>query len=83
MALFLAGDALFRRELRVGPARPRAIAAVAALATAALGATVAVEAQMAVLVGGMAAMLGAEHVRARHAAAARGALPAGRGRIGT
>jgi hypothetical protein len=56
---------------------------VAALATAALGATVAVEAQMAVLVGGMAAMLGAEHVRQRQAATARGILPRRRGRIGT
>jgi hypothetical protein len=43
------------------------VAAVAALATAALGATVAVEAQMAVLVAGIAAMLCAEHYRARRA----------------
>jgi low temperature requirement protein LtrA len=67
VALFLGGDAWFRRVLRIGRARPRAVAAVAALATAALGATVAVEAQMAVLVAGIAAMLCAEHYRARRA----------------
>ena len=69
VAMFLAGDAWFRRALRIGPARPRTVAALAALATAALGATVAVEAQLAVLVAGIAAMLGAEHhLSARSAA---------------
>jgi low temperature requirement protein LtrA len=60
-ALFLAGNAGFRRALRIGPARPRLLASLGALATAALGAAVAVEAQLAVLVGGFVAMLCAEH----------------------
>jgi low temperature requirement protein LtrA len=59
-ALFLAGNAAFRRALRTGPYRPRLAAALAALATAALGATVAAEAQIAVLVAGFAALLTAE-----------------------
>ena len=63
-ALFLAGNALFRRALRIGPdpaLRPGR--AVFALATAALGATVAIEAQLAVLLAGMVAMLGADTAR--------------------
>ena len=59
-ALFLAGDASFRRALRIGPIRFRLAAAAFALATAALGATVAVEAQLAVLLAGIVAMLAAE-----------------------
>lgn len=59
-ALFLAGQAAFRRALRIGPAWPRCAAALFALATAALGATVAIEAQLAVLLAGLVAMLGAE-----------------------
>ena len=64
-ALFLAGHAWFRRVLRIGPVLPRIVAALAALATAALGATVTVEAQLAVLVAGIAALLSAEHYAAR------------------
>ncbi len=84
-ALFLAGDAWFRHALRIGPARPRIVAALAALATAALGATVAVEAQLAVLVAGIAAMLSAEHLRLRQgqAAAGPGEQPDRGRRIGT
>jgi low temperature requirement protein LtrA len=56
-ALFLAGDVAIRRQLLIGPVRVRAAAAVAALATAAVGAFVAIEAQLAVLAAGLAAML--------------------------
>jgi low temperature requirement protein LtrA len=67
-ALFLAGDAMFRRALGfeargIGPAWPRYAAAVFALATTALGATVAIEAQLAVLLAGLVAMLAAERYR--------------------
>jgi len=62
-ALFLAGHAWFRRALRIGPVRLRLACAVFALATAALGATISVEAQFAVLIAGIAAMLAAEHYR--------------------
>jgi low temperature requirement protein LtrA len=48
-AAFLAGESGIRRLLRIGPVRLRAAAAVLALATAPLGAFVALEAQVALL----------------------------------
>jgi low temperature requirement protein LtrA len=60
VAAFLAGSAWFRGALRLGPTRLRLAGAVFALATAVLGATVSVEAQMAVLAAGMVAVLAAE-----------------------
>ena len=62
-ALFLAGHAWFRRALRTGPVRLRLACAGFALATMALGAKVSVEAQFAVLLAGIVAMLVAEHYR--------------------
>ncbi len=60
-ALFLAGHAAFRRVLGTGLAWPRCAAAGFCLATAALGATVSIEAQLTVLLAGLAALLAAEH----------------------
>jgi low temperature requirement protein LtrA len=68
VALFLAGDAWFRAVLRIGTPWPRVATAVFALAATALGATVAVEAQLAVLLAAMVAMLAGE----RYAAAKGG-----------
>jgi low temperature requirement protein LtrA len=59
-ALFLAGSAGFRRALAIGPLRFRLGAAVFALATTALGATVTIDAQLAVLLAGLVATLTAE-----------------------
>jgi low temperature requirement protein LtrA len=59
-ALFLAGSAWFRRALRIGPTRLRLAGVVFTAATAALGATVSVESQVAVLLAGVVAMLAAE-----------------------
>jgi len=59
-ALFLAGSAWFRWALHIGPITLRLTGAGFALATAALGAAVAVEAQFAVLLAGIVAMLAAE-----------------------
>jgi low temperature requirement protein LtrA len=70
-ALFLAGEAWFRGALRIGPVRLRLATAVFALATTALGITVAVEAQLAVLVAGIVAMLGAERYQGTAARAGR------------
>ncbi len=71
VALFLAGNAMFRRALRIGPAWPRSAAAVFALATTALGTAVAIDAQLAAMAAGLAAMLAAEQRRdARMAAGA-------------
>jgi low temperature requirement protein LtrA len=72
-ALFLAGSAWFRLALRMGPARMRLAGAAFALATVALGATVSVEAQFAVLLAGFVAMLGAEH-HGRTRAGAQGTM---------
>ncbi len=69
-ALFLAGSAWFRWALRIGPIALRLAAAGFALATAALGAAVSVEAQFAVLLAGIVAMLGAEHRASTRARAA-------------
>jgi low temperature requirement protein LtrA len=76
VALFLAGNAWFRAVLRIGTPWPRLATAVFALAAAALGATVAVEAQLAVLLAALVAMLAGE----RHAAGSmRWPRPGGRG----
>jgi low temperature requirement protein LtrA len=69
-ALFLAGEAAFRRVLRIGPVWPRLVTAGFALATAALGATVSIEAQLLVLLAGIVVLLAAE--RRRTAASRRG-----------
>ena len=45
-ALFLAGDVMSRRLLRLGPVRLRVGTAVLVLATAAIGATVSLEVQL-------------------------------------
>jgi low temperature requirement protein LtrA len=74
-ALFLAGSAWLRRALRLGPSALRLAGAGFALATAALGAAVSVEAQFAVLLAGIVAMLAAERY-----ARVRPAAIAGRGR---
>jgi low temperature requirement protein LtrA len=70
-ALFLAGTAWLRRAEAIGPVRMRLAGAVFALATAALGAAVSVEAQLAVLLAGIIAMLCAE----RYGLAGGGPLP--------
>jgi low temperature requirement protein LtrA len=67
VALFLAGDAWFRQVLRIGTPWPRLATAVFALAAAVLGVAVAVEAQLAVLLAALVAMLAWE----RRAAAGR------------
>jgi len=59
-ALFLAGTAWNRRALRIGPVALRLAGAAFVLATAALGATVSADAQLAVLLAGLVAMLAAE-----------------------
>jgi low temperature requirement protein LtrA len=56
-ALFLAGDAAFRRLLGLGPVLIRSITAAAVLATIALGVTVSIEAQLALVTVMLAAML--------------------------
>jgi low temperature requirement protein LtrA len=59
-ALFLAGDVLFRRVLRIGPGQARAAAAALALATVPLGLTVSALAQLVVLVAALGGSLLAE-----------------------
>jgi low temperature requirement protein LtrA len=71
-ALFLAGSAWFRRALRIGPVTLRLACAAFALATAALGAAVSVEAQFAVLLAGIVAMLAAERRELTRARAVAG-----------
>jgi low temperature requirement protein LtrA len=56
-ALFLAGDVAIRRLLQTGPVRLRAAAAVLALATTAIGALIALEAQVAVIAAVLVGML--------------------------
>ncbi len=63
-ALFLAGHAAFRWALHLGTPWPRLAAALFALATAALGATVSIEAQLVVLLAGLVGMLSLERRRA-------------------
>jgi low temperature requirement protein LtrA len=60
VALFLAGDVLFRRSLRIGPGHLRAVAAALALATIPLGLTVSALVQLVVLVAVVAGSLLAE-----------------------
>jgi low temperature requirement protein LtrA len=62
VALFLAGDALFRRELRIGSGTTRALAAVLALASVPVGALLFTTAQIAALV---ALLVGTMLVEAR------------------
>jgi low temperature requirement protein LtrA len=69
VALYLAGDAAFRRVLRIGTQRHRTAAAAAALAVSAAGATVSVTAEIALLTVIVAAALVVEQVRAGREAA--------------
>ena len=75
-ALFLAGQAAFRWALHLGTPWLRLAAALFALATAALGATVSIEAQLVVLLAGLAGLLSLER---RRAAASRPGDRAGTG----
>ena len=59
-AAFLAGDALFRRELAIGTPHVRGAAAILALATLPLGATIAPTAQIAALVALLAGAVAVE-----------------------
>ena len=59
-ALFLGGDVTIRRQLRLGPVRLRAAAAVVALATMAVGATVGLVAQLVLVAAVLVAPLIAE-----------------------
>ncbi len=56
-ALFLAGDAAVRRLMRTGPVRPRAVAAVLALATVGAGVSIGLDAQLALLAAIFTVML--------------------------
>ena len=67
VALYLAGDAAFRRSLRIGTQRYRAAAAVVALAAVTVGVTLSVAAQIALLTLIVAAALVAERRGARTA----------------
>jgi low temperature requirement protein LtrA len=90
VALFLAGDAWFRSVLRIGTRWPRLATAGIALAAAALGAVVSIDAQLAVLIAVLVTMLVVERhlpapVPPGRAAAGRGRLSrarSGRGRAG-
>ncbi len=64
VALFLAGDAWFRAALGIGSPWARLATAVFALAATTLGATVAVEAQLAVLLAALVLMLAGERYAA-------------------
>jgi low temperature requirement protein LtrA len=75
VALFLVGDAWFRNVLRIGTSWPRLVTAGVALAATALGAAVAVEAQLAVLLCALVAMLAWE----RRTAMAGRLQPRGKG----
>jgi low temperature requirement protein LtrA len=75
VALFLAGDAWFRATLRIGTPWPRLATAAFALAAAALGATVAVEAQLAVLLAALVTMLAGERYLAGQGRLGRPGLP--------
>ena len=70
VALFLAGQAWFRWVLHLGTPWPRLAAALFALATAALGATVSIEAQLVVLLAGLVGLLSLD--RRRRPRAGRG-----------
>jgi len=60
VALYLAGDVAFRRSLRIGTGRYRAVAAAVALAASAVGVTVSVAAEIALLTVIVAAALALE-----------------------
>jgi low temperature requirement protein LtrA len=75
VALFLAGDAWFRATLRIGTPWPRLATAAFALAAAALGATVAVEAQLVVLLAALVTMLAGERYLAGQGRPGRPGLP--------
>lgn len=64
VALFFAGDAEFRRVLRVGPVVPRTLAALVVLPTIPLGTLGTATLQLAALIAVIAGLLVAEHVRA-------------------
>ncbi|MFL6102235.1 MAG: low temperature requirement protein A, partial [Actinomycetes bacterium] len=64
VAVFLAGDIGFRRTLRLGPSRLRAVAAVLALATIPLGLAVSAITQLAALVIVLFGSLASEYTRA-------------------
>jgi low temperature requirement protein LtrA len=61
-ALFLAGDVIFRRTLGIAPWRPRAVAAAAALPTAAVGIAAGLNAQLVLVAAVLVAPLVAERV---------------------
>jgi low temperature requirement protein LtrA len=65
IALFMLGDAMFRRTLDIGTGAVRASAGVAALATIPLGLTVSAAAQIAALVVLLTLALGGERARGR------------------
>jgi low temperature requirement protein LtrA len=65
VALFMAGDALFRRTLAIGTGAVRAATGIAALATIPLGLEVSAAAQIAALVVLLAGALTGERARAR------------------
>jgi low temperature requirement protein LtrA len=90
VALFLAGDAWFRSALRIGAPWSRLATAGVALAAAALGATVTIDAQLAVVLAALVAMLVLERRVPAVGGASRAAAPrariararSGRGRAG-
>lgn len=63
VALFLAGHAAFRRALHLGTPWPRLVTALFALATAAVGATASIEAQLFLLLAGLAGLLSLDRRR--------------------
>jgi low temperature requirement protein LtrA len=65
LAAFLAGDVIFRLVLRIGTGRPRAAAAVLALAAIPLGTEVAGAAQIGAVVLVLGATIAYERIRAR------------------
>jgi low temperature requirement protein LtrA len=65
LAAFLAGDVIFRLVLRIGTGRPRAVAAVLALAAIPLGTEVAGAAQIGAVVLVLGATIAYERTRAR------------------
>jgi low temperature requirement protein LtrA len=69
VALYLAGDVAFRHALRIGPQRYRVAAAVAALAASAVGVTVSVAGEVALLTVIVAAALVVEQRAAARPAA--------------
>jgi low temperature requirement protein LtrA len=77
VALFLAGSAAFRHALRIGPERYRLAAAALALAVSAVGVTLSVAAEMALLTLLVAATLVVESRAAQQPAATSGG-PGGR-----